>query len=127
MTKAATSASAQVREYIAALPPASRRHLKAMRAAIKAAAPDATEAFSYRIPAFRYGDRALVWYAAFTQHVSLYPITGAIRRTYAAELKKLKTSTGTVQFPLTKPLPVALVKKLVKARVAEARATKPRR
>lgn len=111
-----------VRAYLSALPPRSGQALKAIRAAILAAAPDAVEAFSYRMPATRLDGKVLVWYAAFTNHVSLFPIGAAIRRTLAPAIKGYKTSTGTIQFPLAKPVPVTLVKKIVKARIAELRA-----
>lgn len=107
---------AQLKNYMAELPPASRKILKELRDLIFAAAPGATDSFSYGIPAVRLKGKPLVYYAAWTKHSSIYPIASSIDR---EELKGFRTSKGTVQFPYTKPLPVALIKKLVKARIAE--------
>lgn len=89
-----------------------------MRAAIRSAAPrEATETISYRIPAFKYKG-ILVWFAAFSDHCSLFP-TASVIAEFKDDLKSYSTSKGTIHFSLHKPLPVALIKKIVKARVAQ--------
>jgi len=84
----------------------------------------ATETISYQIPAFRH-NVVLVWYAAFSNHCSLFP-TAAVMDKFKNELKSFITSKGTVQFPLDKPLPVALIKKIVKSRVTQSENKKSR-
>jgi uncharacterized protein YdhG (YjbR/CyaY superfamily) len=111
--------NAKVQAYMAATPPAARRELKKIREAILAAAPGAEEHFSYRMPGFRLNGKTLIWYAAWKNHVSVYPMTDGIRKRFASELEGYKMSKGTVQFPLTEPIPLALIKKLVKGRAAE--------
>ena len=110
------------RMYFASFPPRTRRQLTALRRGILAAAPGAIEVFSYGIPGFRLEGERLLWYAGWKQHTSLYPVGGAIRGALGASVAGYKFSTGTIQFPLDAPPSAALVKKIVKARVAQIRA-----
>jgi uncharacterized protein YdhG (YjbR/CyaY superfamily) len=112
------SAPATVQQYIRRIPVSSRKAFAELRAAILAAVPDdAVETISYRIPAIRRGN-ILVWFAAFRDHCSLFP-TASVIEVFQNELKNFNTSKGTVHFPLDRPVPAGLVRKLVKARVAE--------
>jgi uncharacterized protein YdhG (YjbR/CyaY superfamily) len=112
------SAPKNLDEYIARVPESARSTLNKIRTAIRSVVPrKSTEAISYGIPAFKH-DGVLVWFAAFSKHCSLFP-GSAVIEAFKNELKGFKTSKGTVQFPVDKPLPVALVKKIVKARIAE--------
>ena len=120
-------AGKQVRAYLAGLPPDTRKRLTQIRELIRAAAPAAVESISYGIPTFKIDGQRFIYCAAFTRHVSLYPMTAATQRAFAAELKGYKTSTGTIQFPLDRALPVTLVKRLIKARLAEMRAGEKKR
>jgi uncharacterized protein YdhG (YjbR/CyaY superfamily) len=114
-----------VDEYLAGVPEPARGTLNKMRAAIRSAVPpEATEVISYGMPAFKHNG-VLVWFAAFSNHCSLFP-TASVIEAFKNELKGFSTSKGTIQFPTDKPLPTALVKKLVKARVAQNE-TKKRR
>jgi uncharacterized protein YdhG (YjbR/CyaY superfamily) len=114
-----------VDEYLAGVPQPARGTLNKIRAAIRSAAPpQATETISYGIPAFKYKG-VLVWFAAFSNHCSLFP-TSSVIEAFKNELKGFSTSKGTIQFPTDKPLPAALVKKLVKARVAQIESKKRR-
>ena len=114
-----------VDEYLAGVSEPARSTLKKVRAAIRSAVPpETTEAISYGIPAFKYKG-TLVWFAAFSDHCSLFPTMSVIRM-FRNELKAYQISKGTIRFPVSKPLPAALLKKMVKARVAEVEQEKRR-
>lgn len=107
-----------VDEYFDRLQEPALSALYKMREAIRSVAPpEAVEFISYGVPAFKL-KRVLVWYAAFANHCSLFP-TNAVIVAFKDELKDFSTSKGTIHFPLDKPMPVALIKKLVKTRVEQ--------
>jgi uncharacterized protein YdhG (YjbR/CyaY superfamily) len=113
-------------EYLARLPEPARSTLSKIRAAIRSVAPaEATEAISYGMPAFKYKG-ALVWFAAFSNHCSFFPGSGSVIAAFHNELKNCQTSKGTIRFPVDKPLSAALVKKIVRARIAENERKKSR-
>lgn len=105
-------------EYLARLTDDKRAALQKLRKDIKVAAPRAEECISYQVPAFRLDGKMLVWFAAAAKHCSFFPGAYPIKAC-ARELKKYSTSKGTVRFSPDTPLPATLVKKLVKARIAE--------
>ena len=109
---------ASVADYLKAVPPAQRALLKKLRQTIKAAAPKATELISYGIPGYKHHGM-LVYFAAFKNHCSLFGVSGALMKTHRKALAPYKMSKGTIQFTVDKPLPMALVRTLVKARVKE--------
>ena len=113
-----SAAPKTVDEYLGRVPEPAHGTLQRIRAAIRSAAPpEATEGISYGIPVFKHNG-VLVWYAAFANHCSFFP-TAAVIAAFKNELKDFPTSKGTIQFPVDKPLPAALVKKMVKARLAQ--------
>jgi len=106
-----------VDDYLAALPAEARSSLEAIRKAVRAAAPKAAEVISYQMPMYKQNGM-IVGFAAFKDHCSLFPGAKPVA-TFKDELKAYKTSKGTIQFPIGKPLPAALVKKLVRLSLAE--------
>ena len=108
-----------VEEYLAAIPEPARSTLKHIRKVIQSVVPsETTEVISYGMPMFKYNGM-LVGYAAFKKHCSLFPTGSSVLDRFEKELKGLRTSKGTIQFPPDKPLPDSLVKKIVRARVKE--------
>lgn len=106
-------------EYLARLSDDQRAALQRLRKAIKAAAPRAEECISYSLPAFCLDGRALVAFGATAKHCAFFPLSGTTIDAHRADLKNYNTSKGTIRFDAGRPLPVALVRKLVKARIAE--------
>jgi uncharacterized protein YdhG (YjbR/CyaY superfamily) len=105
-----------VDDYAASIPEGARESFAKLRATIRSAVPaSATETISYNIPAFAH-DGVLVWFAAFANHCSLFP-TASVIEELKDELENFRVSKGTIHFPLDKPLPTALIKKIVKLRV----------
>ena len=119
MKKSSSGPPKDIDEYLANVPEPARSTLNKIRSTIRSAAPaEATEAISYGMPAFKYKG-SLMAFAAFSKHCSLFPMNSSLIKTYQKELEGFETSKGTIHFPVDKPLPAALLKRLVKARVAE--------
>lgn len=114
-----TSAGAGVSEYLAALPPEARRAVARLRALIRAAAPKAVESRSYGIIGYKIDGRPYLYCGGFNHHVALYPVTAAMKRDHDDAIQPFQVSKGTLKFPLDKPLPVALIKRLLKTRLKE--------
>ena len=114
----AGAAPKTVDQYLAAVPEPARSTLNRIRAAIRAAVPPETvEGISYGMPVFKY-QGSLMWFAAFSDHCSLFP-TAAVIEACKKDLNNFSTSKGTIQFPVNKPLPDALLKKMIKIRLAQ--------
>ena len=109
----------EIDDYLARVPEPARTALEKLRATIRSAVPpETTEAISYGIPSFKY-QGPLVGFAAFPKHCSLFVMSSTVLGPFKDELTGYQLSTGTIRFPVDKPLPAALVKRLVKARIAE--------
>lgn len=107
-----------VSEYIAAAPEDTKKKLQEMLSCIREAAPGAIESLKWGMPAFSY-KRILVTFAAFKHHIGFYPTPSAITA-FAEELSKFKTAKGSIQFPLDKPLPLTLIRRITRFRVKES-------
>lgn len=107
-------------EYIAGFPPGVRRRLNQIRAIIRKAAPEAEEAIKYQMPTFVLG-KSLVHFAAFKNHIGLYPTPSGIAA-FKDDLAPYVNAKGSVQFPLDKPLPLALIERIVRFRINEVEA-----
>jgi len=113
------ASSRSVDDYLAAQPPATRTVLEELRRTIRAAAPEATESIAYDMPALRLGGRFVVSYAAFKRHYSLFPASAVVRAALGAELEPYLYGKATLRFPVARPVPLDLVKRVVEIRLAE--------
>jgi uncharacterized protein YdhG (YjbR/CyaY superfamily) len=109
-------------EYLAAASEDQRATLEKLRKTIRSLVPKAEECISYGLPAFRLNGRPLLAFGAAEHHCALYPMSSATVEAHRRQLKHYDTSKGTIRFQADDPLPVALVRKLVKARIAESQA-----
>ena len=116
--------SKEVDAYLAKVPEDKRAVLEEIREIVRKAAPTATEHISYGFPAFKLDGRGLIWYAAWKKHLSVYPLTPGVERAAGKELEPFDTEKGTIRFTTANPLPPSLIRKIVKARIAEERANK---
>jgi uncharacterized protein YdhG (YjbR/CyaY superfamily) len=105
--------------YLADLPGNARETLEKIRAAIAAAAPEATETMAYGMPGFYLAGHPLVYFAAFKEHCSFFPASYEVMERFADELRRFDLQKGTIRFPIGKPPPATLVKRIVKARIKE--------
>jgi uncharacterized protein YdhG (YjbR/CyaY superfamily) len=114
------AAPASVDEYMDTLPDDRRAALEELRQTVKAAAPDATETIAYQMPALRsHGGQFLVSYAAYKHHYSLFPASEAVVEAIGEELRPFLAGQGTIRFPAGKPIPAALVTRIVRIRLEE--------
>ena len=115
-----TAGLKSVDDYIAQQPLAVRGVLKVVRGAIRNAVPNAEEAISYKIPAYKLRGDLVIYFAGWKQHYSLYPATSYVVRALKKDLQAYVVKNSTILFPLSKPVPVELIGRIVKSRVKEA-------
>ena len=119
-----SSVPQSVDEYISAQPAPVRPILEKVRAAIRKAVPEAVEVIGYRMPGYKLNGKAMLYFAAFQEHYSLFAASGSFFATLADELKDYELRKGTVHFPFTKPVPVKLISRIAKLRAAGIAAKK---
>lgn len=116
------STATTIDEYLAGFPPETRDRLAQIRAIARSVAPDAVETISYAIPTFDLDGKHLVHFAGFAKHVGFYPIPSGMEA-FKEELASYKQGRGSVQFPLSEPLPADLIRRIIEFRVGEVRGT----
>lgn len=118
----AAAKPSSIDEYIGNFPEEVQKILREIRAVIRDVAPEATETISYDMPTFNLNGTYLIYFAGWKEHVALYPISEKIARTLASELSGYKGTKGSVHFPLNKPMPIDLIRKITELRLAENQA-----
>jgi uncharacterized protein YdhG (YjbR/CyaY superfamily) len=108
-----------VDDYIATFPEDTQEVLQQLRTTIREALPGAEEVISYNMPAYRLGDRPVVWFAGWKKYFSLYPVTGSLFEAFNHDLAPYKVNKSTLRFPLSEPVPVTLIKRIAKFRAKE--------
>lgn len=112
--------------YLKAQPPATRRLLRLVRQTIRSAVPEAVELISYRIPAYKLNGKVVVYFAGWTHHYALYPVTPAVVEACRDDLAPYEVGKGTIRFPLDQPVPVELIARIATVRAQEAEAGRRR-
>ena len=111
-----------VESYIAAQPVAVQAVLQSLRDTIRAALPEAEEGISYQIPVYKLQGKAVIFFAGWQKHISVYPASDGVIAEFAAELARYKVSRGTIRFPLSEPLPLPLIAGIARVRAGEVAA-----
>lgn len=119
--KSKRTTASTIDDYIAGFPPATKKVLKQLRTLIRKTAPGVKERISYAIPVFDLNGRYLVYVAGWKTHISLYPVTAGVTQALKDELKPYRSGKGTLKFPLGKPMPAGLIRRIVKTRIKEVR------
>jgi uncharacterized protein YdhG (YjbR/CyaY superfamily) len=111
--------ASSIDEYIAGFPPEVRTVLAELRALIREAAPGVTERISYALPTFDLNGRYLVYFAGWKKHISIYPVTAGVAKAFGDELEPYISGKGSLKFPHGRPLPMALIRRIVEFRVGD--------
>lgn len=112
-----------VEEYLDAVPPEQRETLDKLRTLIRSVAPDAEESISYGIPTYKLNGKPLVYFGNAKKHFAVYALSGTVREQFAKDLEGYSMAKGTIRFPFDKPFPASLIKKLLKAQLAQNKAS----
>lgn len=122
--RSAGGQSDAVEAYVAQCPPETQEILQTLRALIREVAPDVTEKISYGIPTFELNGKYVVYFGAWKKHIAFYPVTPELESSLGTEIAPYRSGKGTLRFPLGKPMPLELIRRIVALRVKEVRATK---